>query len=160
MVSKRNSGTMKNILLILLAIILYSCNKNKVFEKNQKFDNYDWNMDQVVKFDVPIEDTASAYNISILVRHTDNYPFDGLLINLSYSTPNGEEHTKNYKLNFRDEEGKFKGDGSGDIWDESEIIMKSTKFNTKGTYKFEITSNMPKTPVQGIMELGLLVEKN
>jgi len=151
----------KNILITTLIIILFSCTgKNKIFEKFEKFDNYDWNMDKVISFDVAIEDTSAMYNVYIPVRHTDNYPYDGLLINLTYSSPNGEQHSKNYKLQFRDKNGKFLGNGSGDIWDENSLIMKNAKFNAKGSYKFEIADNMQTTPTQGIMELGLKIEKN
>ena len=151
---------MKKYFFILAAsLLLISCGKNKVFEKFEKFDNYDWNMDKVIKFDVDIQDTSLLYNVSLPVRHTDNYPYDGLLLNITYDTPNGEEHTKNYKLKFRDSDGKFMGKVSGDIWDENSVIMENVKFNSKGIYKFKIMNNMPTTPTQGIMELGLLVEK-
>jgi gliding motility-associated lipoprotein GldH len=151
---------MKKILILFLAsFLLFSCSKNKVFEKFVKFDNYDWKMDYVIKFNVPIDDTSAFYNVSIPIRHIDNYPYDGLLVNFTYNAPNGEEHTKNYKLNFRDANGKFKGDVAGDIWDETGMIMEKAKFNSKGIYKFEIVNNMPTTPTQGIMELGLKIEK-
>ena len=143
----------------MLLPLLLSCSKHKVFESFVKFEDYEWEMNKIIKFDVSINDTSVSYNISIPVRHIENYPYDGLLINFTYYTPNGEEHTKNYKLNFRDVKGNFIGDGSGDIWDESVIIMKNARFNTPGIYKFEIVNNMPKTPVMGIMELGLCIEK-
>lgn len=151
----------KYFLIIAALIVIASCtSKNKVFDKSVKFDNYDWNMDKVVSFDVTIEDTAATYNVYLPVRHTENYPYDGLLINVTYTSPNGEEHTKNHKLTFRDADGKFTGDGSGEIWDENPVIMEKANFNAKGTYKFEIINDMPTTPTQGIMELGLRVEKN
>ena len=151
---------MKKLLIILLSLFLFSCSKNKIFEKFEKIDNYEWSMNKVIEFDVPIEDTASFYNVYIPVRHIDNYPYDGLLINFSYDAPNGESHTKNYKLKFRDTEGKFVGDVAGDIWDEMNIIMKRAKFNAIGTYKFEIINDMPKTPTPCIMEVGLRIEKS
>lgn len=150
---------MKKIILLFTLALLFSCSKNKVFEKFIKFDNYDWAMNKVLSFDVTIDDTTATYNVYIPVRHTDNYPYDGLLINVSYTSPNGEGHTKNYKLKFRDTDGKFIGDVSGDIWDENSVIMEKTKFNAKGIYKFEIVNGMETTPTQGIMELGLRIEK-
>ena len=149
----------KYFLILASSLLLMSCGKNKVFEKFVKFENYDWKMDQILKFDVPVEDTSAAYDVSIPVRHTDNYPYDALLVNVTYYAPNGEMHTKNYKLSFRDSTGKFIGDAAGDIWDEKVVIMKQAKFNAKGVYKFEIENNMPTTPTQGSMEAGLLMEK-
>jgi gliding motility-associated lipoprotein GldH len=152
-------NNMKKLYVLSAVLLLFSCSKTKVFDKSVKFDNYDWNMDKVVSFDVAIEDTSATYNVYIPVRHTDNYPYDALLINVTYTSPNSEGHTKNYKLKFRDADGKFIGDGSGDIWDENPLIMEKAKFNEKGTYKFEIVNDMKTTPTQGIMELGLRIEK-
>ena len=153
------NSIMKKLLLLLFIVFLFACNKKTVFEKFEKFDTNEWAMNKVVQFDVPIDDTSSLYNIAIPVRHIENYPFDGLLVNVTYYSPNGEERTKNYKLKFRDAAGNFIGDGSGDIWDEYSVIMKKMQFNAKGTYKFEITNAMDKTPTPCIMEVGLSIEK-
>ena len=150
---------MKNIILLFSLLLLFSCGKKKVFEKYEKLENYDWVMGKTIKFDVPIDDTSATYRVCMLTRHTDNYPYDGLLINLTYKAPNSEEHTKNYKLNFRDANGKFSGDASEDFWDEITEVMDKVKFNAKGIYKFEIANNMTTTPTQGIMEFGMRVEK-
>lgn len=122
-------------------------------------DNNEWPMDKVLNFEVPIDDTSAFYNVIIPVRHIDNYPYDGLLVNVTLNTPSGEERSKNYKLSLRDGDGKFIGDPGGDIWDADVTIMKKTKFNSIGTYKFEIVNGMPKTPTVCIMEVGLQVEK-
>jgi gliding motility-associated lipoprotein GldH len=151
---------MKKLLILIFGLLFFSCSKNSVFEKFEKFENYEWNMNKTVKFDVSIEDTSCLYDVFIPVRHIDNYPYDGLLINVSYDAPNGESRTKNYKLNFRDSSGKFIGDVAGDIWDEKNLIMGKAKFNAIGTYKFEIVNNMPKTPTLCIMEIGLKIEKS
>lgn len=151
---------MKKILFFsVIALFLFSCNKNKVFEKYITMDDNEWPMDKVLKFEVPIDDTSSFYNVIIPVRHIDNYPYDGLLVNVTLNTPSGEERSKNYKLKLRDENGKFIGDPGGDIWDADVIIMEKTKFNSAGTYKFEIVNGMPKTPTVCIMEVGLKIEK-
>jgi len=151
---------MKKLLIIFCALCMVACGKNKVFEKFEKFDDNEWPMNKTVKFDLQIDDTAALYNVYVPVRHTDNYPYDALLINLSYDAPNGESHTKNFKLKFRDAGGKFMGDVAGDIWDEKTLVMGKTKFNSIGIYKFEITDDMPKTPTPCVMEVGLTVEKS
>jgi gliding motility-associated lipoprotein GldH len=151
---------MKKFLFIsAIALLCFSCNKNTVFNKNITMDDNEWPMDKTLTFEVPIDDTSSFYNIYIPVRHIDNYPYDGLLVNVTINTPSGEERSKNYKLKLRDENGKFIGDPGGDIWDADVAIIEKTKFNSLGTYKFEIVNNMPTTPTVCIMEVGLKVEK-
>jgi gliding motility-associated lipoprotein GldH len=153
---------MKKLLFLTPIILLFlvSCSKNKVFEKFEKFENNEWPMDKVVLFDVAIEDTSAFYDISIPVRHIDNFPYDGLLVVMTINTPSGEERSKKYKLKLRDDEGKFIGDVSGDIWDTTIPIIKKTKFNNIGTYKFEIVNDMPQTPTPCVMEIGLRIDKS
>lgn len=147
-------------ILILLPIILFSCSKNKVFEKFEKFSDNEWPMNKVVTFDVLIEDTSAFYDVSIPVRHIDNFPYDGLLVVMTIYTPTGEERSKKYKLQLRDDDGKFVGEGSGDIWDATVSVIKKTKFNKAGTYKFELVNDMPKTPTPCVMEIGLRIDKS
>ena len=153
---------MKKLLFILpiFALFISSCSKNKVFEKYEKFKNYEWPMDKEASFNVPIEDTAAFYDISIPVRHLENYPYDALVIVMTINTPAGEMRSKGYKLQLRDSEGEFIGDGSGDICDATIPIIKKTKFNNPGTYNFEIVSDMPVTPTPAIMEIGLRIDKS
>jgi len=150
---------MKNIIILSIVLLLFSCGNKKVYEKLIEMDDNEWQMDKTLIFEVPIKDTTSFYNVSIPIRHIDNYPYDGLLINVTINTPTGEMRSKNHKLKLRDEEGKFIGNPGGDIWDTDVTIMEKIKFNSIGTYKFEIINKMPKTPTVCIMEVGLKVEK-
>ena len=150
---------MKNILILFSFIFLFSCSEKKIFEKHIKLDNYEWTSDNKLPFEVSIEDTVSFYNIYIPVRHTDNYPYDGLLVYVTTSTPSGETISKDYKLQLRDENGKFKGDAGGDIWDIDVPIMENIKFNSIGIYKFKVENNMPKPPTISLMEMGFKVKK-
>ena len=86
------NNTIKKIYSFYILIeFLFSCSgKHKVFEKFEKFDNYDCTMNKVVSFDVVIDDTSASYHVYLPVRHTYNYPYDCLMVNLTYSTPNGE----------------------------------------------------------------------
>jgi len=153
---------MKKLLFLtpICLLLLASCSKNKVFEKFEKFKNNEWPMGKAVTFEVPIEDTSAFYDISIPVRHVDNYPYDALMVVMTINTPIGETRSKKYKLQLRDNEGEFIGEGSGDIWDVTASIIKKTKFNSPGTYKFEILNDMPITPTPSVMEIGLRIDKS
>ncbi len=144
---------------LIIALFLFSCGKNKVYEKLIEMDDNEWPMNKTLTFEVPVKDTSSFYTVYIPVRHIDNYPYDGLLVNVTINTPSGEERSKNYKLKLRDENGKFIGNPGGDIWDADVPIMVKTKFNSIGAYKFEIINRMPTTPTVCIMEVGLKVVK-
>jgi gliding motility-associated lipoprotein GldH len=138
---------------------MVSCNHDKVFEKYEKMSDNKWVKTQSLAFEVPIEDTLSAYDIFLTVRHADYYPYANILITINQITPSSEERYKNFDLRLRNTDGSFIGDGSGDIWDTKILVYKKMSFNNKGTYKFVVENHMPYVETEGIMEIGFVVEK-
>lgn len=65
-------------LIFLLALFLFSCDNNKVFDQYIEVENGDWKRENVAKFTVNISDTTSAHNLYINVRNKGNYPFSNL----------------------------------------------------------------------------------
>jgi len=140
--------------------MLASCNRNKFYEKNYKMTDNKWPKLQELTFEVPITDTAGYYDVVLNLRHTEYYAYANIIIGVNIITPNGEERYKHFDLMIKNPDNTFKGDGSGDIWDYSKIIYEKLSFNTTGTYKFVMSNHMPLIETEGIMEVGLSVEKS
>lgn len=145
---------------LIILIGLCSCGKKTIFEKYKKIENYTWNGNTIVSFDVNIEDIDKKYDVYITVRHSEVYPFDNLYVGVDIYTPSGDKRSKDYYLEMRNEDRSFKGDVLGDIWDVKVLIMKNVSFNSAGLHKFEISNLMQYTNIPDIMEIGLIVEKN
>jgi gliding motility-associated lipoprotein GldH len=56
-------------------------------------------------------------------------------------------------------EGKWRGKGVGDIWDDQVLFKHGVRFPQKGEYRFEITHAMRMNPLPGIMDGGIRIEK-
>jgi gliding motility-associated lipoprotein GldH len=150
----------KNIVFFLLIIIgLFSCGKRTIFEKYIEIDNSTWNCKSVISFNVPISDIGKKYNIYLVVRHSEVYPFNNLYVGVDIYTPSGDKRSNEYYLEIRNEDRSFKGDVLGDIWDVKVQIMRNASFTKEGIHKFDISNLMQYTNLPDIMEIGLIVEE-
>jgi len=140
-------------------IALSSCNKGKIYEKRQQFDNYTWNRFKPLFFEVEVKDIQSEYNVYLTLRHITQYPYDDLKINLTVFSPANEQRTTMHTFLIKDTNGKFLGEGAGDLWDLKLLVKGKYYFNKEGTYKFQIDNLMDYFDIVGLMDLGLIVEK-
>ena len=153
---------MRKIYIILISIvpILISCQSDTIFRKYYQFDDYQWDKDKNIIFNVNINDIKSKYDVIIAVRHTSQYPYANLQINLTFYSPSGQERTKDHNLFLRNNDGSFKGSVMGNIYDMEFEVLKKINFTEQGTYKFEINSLMPKYTTPALMDIGLIIKKS
>lgn len=151
---------LKNILLLAGVLALGACTGGHFFEKHIDINNHVWAKTDVIRFDVPVTDTESLYDIFIAVRHMSAYPYANVLVSLTIETPAGEIRVKQHDLIIRNTDGSFKGDGLGDYWDIEVPVFKEFEFRNEGTYKFSIENRMHLTEMPGIMAMGLVIKKS
>lgn len=148
------------ISLLILILFAMSCDKNRVFEKNTKLPDHNWNIDNVVSFEVNVDDTIHLYNIYINVRHASYYRWSNLWVRLFITFPSGEKIDDRIELLLADKGGKRYGKGLGDIWDLPVLIQERVLLKETGIYKFELKHEMTQfDDLPGIMEIGLRLEK-
>lgn len=148
-----------SFILIIAILAITACSKGKVYEKRQDFQNYTWNRLLPLFFEVPISDIKSEYNIYFTLRHITQYPYDDLKTNLTIYSPSGEERTTSHTFIVKDSEGKFLGEGAGDLWDLKLLVKENMSFNEAGTYKLQIDNLMDYYDVVGLVDFGVIVEK-
>jgi len=144
---------------IFLIILISSCSDSKVFEEYHKFDNLSWNRFDNQKFDVPIEDTESEYDIFITFRHLPEIPYKEIKINLTIHLPDGEFRTADHIFELIDKEGNNLSECLGDFCDISFPVRKGFTFSEPGIVRFEIENKYTKVEMPGIVEVGLIVRK-
>ncbi|MFZ4399125.1 MAG: gliding motility lipoprotein GldH [Bacteroidales bacterium] len=150
----------KYLIIAVLGIIVFTaCSKGKIFEKHHEFENYTWNRFKPVFFEVPVKNTEKEYNVYLTLRHITQYPYDDLRVNLTIYSPSGDERTTMHTFLIKDKEGKFLGEGAGDLWDIKLLAKGKLMFNKEGTYKFQIDNLMDYYDIAGLMDIGLIVEK-
>jgi len=84
---------------LLIAIIgLWSCNPNRVYEKNIDIKDNVWDKDVKTSYTVDIEDTTQHYDVYVNIRHTTFYQFSNLWIMIYTTFPDGKRLTQRIEI--------------------------------------------------------------
>lgn len=148
--------------LIFLSLILYlfvACNSNNTYKHYESLENYEWKRDNAIEFDVTIDDTTNNYDVYLAIRHTSYYPYANLLVNITSYDPDKNMRSLDFEFFLRDNNGNFKADGAGDIWDIDFLTYEDISYPKPGTYKYIVSNYMPYVSTPDIMEVGLIVKK-
>ena len=153
-----------SLLFFLVAILLVSCDKKRVFDEYKSVGK-SWNKDSIVSFELPKIDTTKQYNAFLNIRDNDNYPFNNLFVIVSLEQPDGVTKVDTLEYQMADPEGNLLGNGFTDI-KESKLIYKKRMGFKSGVYKVHIRQAARQTgkvsgvqQLEGITEVGFRLEK-
>lgn len=143
----------------MLAIILSSCNGNVVYSEYQKLPEEGWKISNKLSYDVAIEDNSKYYNVYLMVRHADAYPYSNLYLFLKTTYPDGKVSSDTLECILANKKGEWQGDGAGDLWDNKILLKKNVHFPKNGKYSFSFEQGMRSDPLPMILDFGMAVEK-
>ena len=143
---------------LFIFLLFSSCDKNRIYEKNIAVDKYEWSSNAVPQFAVEVSDTAILYNLYVNIRHADLYPFQNIWLLVGTQFPDGSRTSRRIEIMLANDEGKWFGEGLGDIWDFRSMIQENAFFTERGTYLFTLEQNMRQDPLPGIMAVGFRIE--
>lgn len=147
------------VCLALVATVLISCDRNRVYEEYTEIPDNIWNNKNKVKFEFEITDTASLHNVYVSIRHASHYQYNNLWVFIKSSAPNGKTDIDTLECILADKTGKWAGDGLGDIWDIQIPWKMNVRFPVSGKYIVEYEQAMRVDDLPGIMDMGLRIEK-
>lgn len=105
-----------------------------------------------------IKDHNKAYNIYFKLRHTADYRYANIFI-LAHFIDGKQKTTKRYQYKLAENDGKWLGSGSGNIFSYTLPLLTNYRFPHNGKYSIDIEQNMRDNPLQEITDLGILVEE-
>lgn len=149
------------LLFVTVAVSFTACRQLDVYEKNVSVSNYQWKSSFVPGFDFEITDTVSAYNLYIVLRHTDAYHYNNIWLNITgvmdkdtlVSAPHVE-------MPLGSEDKGWEGTGMDDIWEVRKAINKKpVSFRKKGLYHFKVAQVMREDPLANVISVGMRVER-
>lgn len=152
---------MRNVLLIILAVIFINCDPNRIYEMNEEFKNGVWHADSVpiFSFNIPEE---GKYDVFMNIRNTSSYPYQNIYVTYFLEDTLGQLLKKelvNFDL-FHPKTGKPFGEGGiGDIYGHQLILLNDYQFN-KEAYRFRIQHYMRTDSLKDILAVGLRINKN
>lgn len=152
---------MKNSLIVLsLSLILFSCGNIDLFEKQETIPKQEWYYNNVPEFTFNIQDTTSLYNIYVVIRHTDQYNYNNIWLQVGSRFPGDSMQYKKLNLKLGSDASGWVGVGMDDIFELRAIITPGpVAFNKPGDYVFSIGQIMRDNPLLHILNIGLRVEK-
>lgn len=154
---------LKNKLFIVfsLPVILFaSCDSSRVYEENKVIENQLWNVNNKISFYVDIQDTLALYNFYVNVRHATDYPYSNLFLFLETRYPKLKISRDTLECILADGNGKWLGDGSGDIWDNQILFKRNFRFPYSGIYTFNLQQAMRLENLPQILDVGIRIEKS
>jgi len=151
---------MKPIYLFFIILLLTSCLRSNVFEKNVAIKNHRWSEKYTPAFTFEITDTVSDYSMSFNMRHTDAYPYSNIWLNIKTAFPGVDTATETkIEVPLADLEGKWLGRGMNEIWEHQMQIASPLKFSKTGTYTITLQQIMRSSILPEVMSVGIRLEK-
>lgn len=148
--------------LTIITMFFFSCDEQRVYEKNIDFDSRYWLVNEKQTFDFEITDSLIAYNLYCNVRNSLDYPFARIFINyqLLDSTGIQMEGQMVSQLLFDEKTGEpFGESGLGDLYDHRILLKKNYRFPGTGNYTISFEQFMRRDTLTGILAVGLRIEK-
>jgi gliding motility-associated lipoprotein GldH len=137
-----------------------ACNRDNSVSKIYSFSNSTWQRFNFLNFDFPIEEEGEKYDIYVLLRYTDDFPSQALLINLVMTLPGGEVRIRDYKLEVRGDDKNLLGSKKAGYYERLIPVRKAFHLSETGLLKFEIENLMTKYYTPGMVEFGIVLEES
>jgi gliding motility-associated lipoprotein GldH len=158
MVPVRNHQSLY-IFLAFICLFSASCNQIDVFEKNTNIPGFQWSSDFAATGTFNIDDTTSAYNLYLVLRHTDAYRYNNIWLNVGLQSPGDSLYFQKVDLSLGDDASGWEGTGMNDIWEVRKPLAQNKRFKRTGEYHFSIFQVMRDDPLPNVMSAGFRVEK-
>jgi len=146
--------------VLLVMLLLGSCtDPNAVMDKNTEIDNHNWSYDNLVKYDVKIDNEKTPYNLYLNLRVTGDYKYSNIFVLIHQTGPDNKPSVSRYEFKLANADGEWLGDGSGNLYSYQVLFRSAYNFPAKGVYHFAIEQNMRDNPLHEVSDVGLRVEK-
>ena len=146
-------------LFVFGILLTISCDISRYFEENKVIENHEWDQNKPIVLVVPVNDTADIYNVYINIRNAGNYRFSNLYLFVNTILPGGQLQRDTLECILAAPDGRWLGDGLGDISEHRILFKQNVTFPQPGEYRFELFQAMRVNPLPGIMDAGIRIEK-
>ncbi len=146
--------------ILLICFSLIACSNINLFEKTVSIPTQAWYYNNKPLFSFTITDTLAAYNIFVVLRHTDAYKYNNIWLSIGSQAPGDSMGYQNIDITLGTDAKGWQGDGMDDIFElRKNITPGPVPFKKPGTYTFRIAQIMRENPLKHILNVGIRVEK-
>jgi len=152
----------KNKILILLFLLIFSCENEDIIFLDYLNLNGNWDKKNEINFSFKSEENFA--DLSLLIRSDSSYPFSNIYLITSIKN-NNEIIIDTINYLFKNDNYKWYNSKSSSINNSKIYLKKNFKilageldFKVKHSIRY-LDSIMPQKKLDGILDVGLLVEK-
>ena len=149
--------------LLTFACCFSSCRPAPQYQEHYNIPGGAWSAAFQPEFKFEITDTATAYQLFLLIRHTDAYPFSNIWINMDSRGPSDSGFTKlRLEVPLAAASGQWLGRGMGELYEQRVRLTSYDRpafFPHKGIYTIRLTQDMRRNPLPEVLTIGYRVEK-
>lgn len=167
-------------LLLISTLSFAGCIPSPYYQKSYSIPGNKWSYDFRPSFVVDIEDTAIHYNLSFIIRHTNNYAYSNIWLNVLVKKPGDSIFRKTrVEIPLATPQGQWLGKGMGELYEQRRMIVLDHKaipltdelvsvseasiddlFLNKGRYEIKFEQNMREQNLSDLLHVGLRIEKS
>jgi gliding motility-associated lipoprotein GldH len=145
---------MNRIFVFGLILLLCSCESDVLYQANKRIDGGVWKVNDVAHFEFETADTSKLHNFYISLRNREDYPFSNIYFFVEMEFPNGKKSIDTVECQLADEQGKWLGNSSANLYDNRFLYQQGKQFPLAGRYKIDIRHGMRTPELQGITDVG------
>tara|TARA_B100000780_G_C21063789_1_gene427724 strand:+ start:755 stop:1222 length:468 start_codon:yes stop_codon:yes gene_type:complete len=146
--------------IVVLVISLFTaCDQGKVYQEVRDIPNQKWAFSEIEKFQVNMSDTLNPHLLLVEVRNSATYSYSNLWLFITQIDPSGNAKTDTVECPLAYPDGKWVGDGIGDVIDNLILFRKDYRFPESGEYTYKIQHGMRSDTLNDILSIGLRVQK-
>jgi gliding motility-associated lipoprotein GldH len=147
------------ICVLLLASIVISCHKKRMFEDFYPIGSKGWDTDSTALFTVKVKEKYGNYNFLVATRNLESYPYSNLWLTLRIEAPDKSVIRDTLEIPMAYPNGKWLGKGTSGIYYQEFEYRKNIIFPLVGEYKISFRHAMRPENLIGIKDIGILIEK-
>ncbi len=146
------------IFIIGISFVVASCDPFMYYDEYSKTEGEQWKWSDKKTFEVEVKDSLNMFSVLVNIRHTTDYPKSNLFVFISTTSPTGASRRDTLEIIIAEDNGKWKGNGFGNIKLVSREYRKAVRFASPGIYTFEIEQGM-RIPEIPVTDVGLRIEE-
>ncbi|NBC82710.1 MAG: gliding motility lipoprotein GldH [Bacteroidetes bacterium] len=150
----------KSFPFVVTILLLIGCDARKIYDEYRTMDNQTWSADNIISFDVNIQDTVAANNVYLNIRNGNNYPYQNIFLFITITDPGGQFKKDTVEIFLADDKGEWYGKGIGSAYHHQVPLLTKVRFQYQGIYTFDLEQAMRKEKLPGVLDVGLRIERS
>jgi gliding motility-associated lipoprotein GldH len=152
---------LKYLIPSLIFVLLFaSCDKERIYDQTVIIPDEIWLSENRLAFDVNIEDSLMPCNFYINLRHRNEYAYRNIFFFIDTDFPDGQRRRDTLECILQDKDGRWYGNGTGNIQDHQILFQKGHRFPLRGKYIFTLEQAMRESALKNIVGVGLRIERS